>query len=117
MRDATPKTPTLQEIRAAAMRLAPHITRTPLLRLNNYEGKSEIFLKLENLQPVGVFKVRSMGNALMTAKESVLGHGAYTASTGNAGLGLAWAANRLGIRAAHRSNLEYADRLEVFEHE
>ncbi len=99
MIDATPKTPTLQQIRAAATRLAPHITRTPLLRLNHCERESEIFLKLENLQPIGVFKVRSMGNAMMTADESVLRDGAYTASSGNAGLGLAWAANKLGIRA------------------
>jgi threonine dehydratase len=99
MIDATPKIPALQEIRAAATRLAPHITRTPLLRLNHYEGESEIFLKLENLQPIGVFKVRSMGNAMLTAGASDLNHGAYTASSGNAGLGLAWAADKLGIPA------------------
>ncbi len=99
MIDATPKIPTLPEIRAAATRLAPHITRTPLLRLNHYEGESEIFLKLENLQPIGVFKVRSMRNAMLTAGASDLSHGAYTASSGNAGLGLAWAAHKLDIPA------------------
>ncbi len=97
MIDAT--APTLQEIRAAAKRLAPHILRTPLLRLNHYDGEGEIFLKLENLQPIGVFKVRSMGNAMMTADASILAHGAYTASSGNSGLGLAWAAHKLGISA------------------
>ncbi len=99
MIDAIPKIPTLQEIRAAATRLAPHIVRTPLLRLNHCEGESEIFLKLENLQPIGVFKVRSMGNAMLTAGASDLKHGAYTASSGNAGLGLAWAAHKLDIPA------------------
>jgi threonine dehydratase len=99
MIDATAKIPTLQEIRAAATRLAPHIIRTPLLRLNLPDRPDEIYLKLENLQPIGAFKVRPMGNALLTVDKNVLRHGAYTASSGNAGLGLAWMADILGISA------------------
>lgn len=99
MTDATPTTPTLDEIRAAARVLAPYIIRTPLLRLNTPDGKSEIYLKLENLQPIGAYKVRSMGNILLTADQDALRHGAYTASSGNAGLGLAWMAQQLGISA------------------
>jgi len=99
MTDATPTTPTLDEIRAAAKVLAPYIIRTPLLRLNTPDGKSEIYLKLENLQPIGAYKVRSMGNILLTADQDVLHNGAYTASSGNAGLGLAWMAQQIGISA------------------
>ncbi len=91
--------PTLNEIRTAASLLAPYVIRTPLLRLNIDDGPNEIYLKLENLQPIGVFKVRSMGNAMLTADEHALRNGAYTASSGNAGLGLAWMAQQLGVAA------------------
>lgn len=91
--------PTLNEIRAAARLLAPHIIRTPLLRLNRADGPHEIYLKLENLQPIGVFKVRSMGNAMLTADKDEMRNGVYTASSGNAGLGLAWMAQRIGVMA------------------
>lgn len=99
MSAATLKSPTLNEIRTAANALAPYVVRTPLLRLNGYDGPSDIFLKLENLQPIGVFKVRSMGYAMLTAEEDALHHGVYTASSGNAGLGLAWMAQKLGFPA------------------
>ena len=99
MIDATPIAPTLNEIRAAADRLAPYIIRTPLLRLNTPSGAGEIYLKLENLQPIGVYKVRSMGNVMLAAHPDSLRNGAYTASSGNAGLGLAWIARQLGITA------------------
>jgi threonine dehydratase len=99
MPDATPTIPTLSEIRAAAALLAPYIVRTPLLRLNIPDGASEIYLKLENLQPIGVYKVRSMGHVMLTAGREALRKGAYTASSGNAGLGLAWMAQQLGVAA------------------
>lgn len=99
MSAATLKFPKLNEIHAAANALAPYVVRTPLLRLNGYDGPSDIFLKLENLQPIGVFKVRSMGYAMLTAEEDALHHGVYTASSGNAGLGLAWMAQKLGFPA------------------
>jgi len=96
---AAPVVPTLDEIRSAAKLLAPYIVRTPLLRLNVSDAHDEIFLKLENLQPIGVFKVRSMGNAMLSADEDALRGGVYTASSGNAGLGLAWMARQLGVPA------------------
>ncbi len=99
MIDETLTAPTLQEIRAAANLLAPYIIRTPLLRLNLRDRPDEIFLKLENLQPIGAFKVRCMGYAMLTADKDALRHGAYTASSGNAGLGLAWMADKLAIPA------------------
>lgn len=99
MTDVTPATPTLDEIRAAAGVLAPYLIRTPLLRLNTGDGLGEIYLKLENLQPIGAYKIRSMGNILLNADPDVLHNGAYTASSGNAGLGLAWMARQLGFAA------------------
>jgi len=99
MTDTSPLKPTLNAIRSAASLLSPHIIRTPLLRLNNADGQGEIYLKLENLQPIGAYKVRSMGNVMLSADEGALRHGVYTASSGNAGLGLAWMAQKLGIAA------------------
>ena len=96
---AAPEVPTLTEIRSAASALAPYIVRTPLLRFNAVDGPNEIFLKLENLQPIGAFKVRPMGNAVLTAVEDAMHNGVYTASSGNAGLGLAWIAQQLGLTA------------------
>jgi threonine dehydratase len=98
MRDAV-TLPTLDEVRAASKRLAPYIVRTPLLRLNVHGARNSIYLKLENLQPIGSFKIRPMGNVMLSADGNALRNGAYTASSGNAGLGLAWIAHQLGIAA------------------
>jgi threonine dehydratase len=89
--------PTLNEIRAAANLLMPYIIRTPLLRLNLCGTPNEIYVKLENLQPIGAFKLRCMGNAMLTADDDALRDGVYTASSGNAGIGLAWMAAKLGV--------------------
>ena len=53
----------LAEIEAARERLAGSIVRTPLVRLE-IDAPAEIYLKLENLQPIGSFKLRGAGNAL-----------------------------------------------------
>lgn len=99
MTELAPRAPTLAEIHAAAGLLAPHIIRTPLLRFNAPADTREIYLKLENLQPIGAYKVRSMGHAMLTAGAETLRQGVYTASSGNAGIALAWMAQRLGISA------------------
>jgi threonine dehydratase len=57
----------------------------------------EIYLKLENLQPIGAFKIRGAGNAMALAPEEPLRHGVWTASAGNMGQGVAWNAARLGV--------------------
>jgi threonine dehydratase len=95
----SPTLPSLQQMHAAAQALGPYAERTPLLRLNTPNGASEIYLKLENLQPIGAYKIRSMGNILLTAQRQALDKGVYTASSGNAGLGMAWMAQQLGIAA------------------
>ena len=91
--------PALTDIRTAAEILAPYIIRTPLLQLKSGERSSEFFLKLENLQAIGAFKVRPMGHALLNADPATLQNGVYTASSGNAGLGLAWMGNKLELAA------------------
>lgn len=99
MTESMLEAPTLRDIRTAETMLAPHVVRTPLLRLDIRGGRGEIYLKAENLQPTGAFKVRCMGNAMLSADKNALNRGVYTASSGNAGLGLAWMAIKLGIRA------------------
>jgi len=91
--------PALADIRSAAEILAPYIIRSPLLQLKSGGRSSEILLKLENLQAIGAFKARPMGNVLLNADPAALQKGAYTASSGNAGLGLAWMANELELAA------------------
>ena len=54
----------LPEIEAAANRIAGSALRTPLLRLPVDDAPAEIYLKLENLQPIGSFKLRGAGNAM-----------------------------------------------------
>ncbi len=99
MSDDVIKAPTLDEIRDAHELIAPYSIRTPLLRLNIEDSPNEIYLKLENLQAIGVFKVRSMGNILLSTSSEELNNGVYTASSGNAGIGLAWMAAKLGLEA------------------
>lgn len=91
--------PTLDEIRAARGRLAGIALRTPLVRLNLDGAPSEIWLKLENLQPIGSFKLRGAGNAMLSAGPDALAAGVYTASAGNMAQGVAWCARRLGVPA------------------
>ncbi|HLA43854.1 MAG TPA: threonine/serine dehydratase [Aggregatilineales bacterium] len=87
----------LAEIQAARERIKNWIVRTPLLRLNMDNVPAEIFLKLENLQPIGSFKLRGAGNAIAQASPEQLAGGVYTASAGNMAQGVAWNARRLGI--------------------
>ena len=92
--------PTLAEIRAAAERLRGTALRTPLLPLQLGEAPTPIWLKLENLQPIGSFKLRGAGNAMAAASRKALAGGVYTASAGNMAQGVAWCARRLGVPAA-----------------
>jgi threonine dehydratase len=88
--------PTIDEVRAARERIRGIAIRTPLLRLN-LDGPAEIWLKCENLQPIGSFKLRGAGNAMALLPPRALERGVYTASAGNMAQGVAWCARRLGI--------------------
>jgi threonine dehydratase len=87
----------IEEIRAARERLAGRVLRTPLVRLNLPEQPGEIHLKLENLQPIGSFKLRGALNAVLQTDADELRGGVVTASAGNMGQGVAWAARELGL--------------------
>lgn len=56
-----------------------------------------MWLKLENLQPIGSFKIRGAANAMALADPADLAGGVYTGSAGNMAQGLAWNARRLGV--------------------
>lgn len=95
--------PSLDEIRAARERLAGTIVRTPLVRLQaekTERASAEVWLKLENLQPIGSFKLRGATNAMRLANPEELRQGVYTASAGNMAQGVAWSARELGVPAA-----------------
>ena len=71
--------------------------RTPLVRLNLRDTQAEIYLKLENLQPIGSFKIRGAANAIARLSPERLEHGVVTASAGNMAQGVAWCARELGV--------------------
>lgn len=83
---------TLEEIRAARERIKGIIVRTPLIRLQD-----EIWLKLENLQPINAFKLRGAANAVALLSDDDRRKGVWTISAGNAGQGVAYAARAAGV--------------------
>ena len=89
----------LAEIEAARKRIAGAAIRTPLVRLQVEDAPAEIYLKLENLQPINSFKIRGASNAIMSAPEGERAKGLVTASAGNMAQGVAWAARELGVPA------------------
>lgn len=90
--------PSLAEIQGARGVIAGSAIRTPLVRLNVREAPADIYLKLENLQPIGSFKIRGATNAMGHLPAAVLARGVLTASAGNMAQGVAWRARELGIR-------------------
>jgi len=88
----------LEQIRSAQERIAGKVVRTPLVRLPS--ESPAIYLKLENLQPIGSFKLRGALNAISQLPAAELEAGVVTASAGNMGQGVAWAARELGVPAA-----------------
>ena len=81
----------------ARQRIEPIVLRTPLLRLDIDTGPAEIWLKLENLQPIRSFKLRGAANAMLSIDRSELRRGVWTASAGNMAQGVAWCARYLGV--------------------
>src|SRR6478672_4386005 len=89
--------PTLNQIRDARKMIQGSALRTPLVRLNDREAPAEIYLKLENLQPIGSFKIRGATNAMGHLTHDELKRGVLTASAGNMAQGVAWRARELGV--------------------
>jgi threonine dehydratase len=93
--------PTPEDVRAAAVRIAGLVHRTPIVTcrtLDRITG-AEIHLKCENLQKVGAFKARGASHAIACLTEDEAATGVCTHSSGNHAQALAWAAAVRGIQA------------------
>jgi threonine dehydratase len=91
--------PTIDDIRAAARRIAPHVHRTPIATSATLDRElgARIFFKCENLQKVGAFKARGAVNAVLLLDEQAAAKGVVAHSSGNHGAALAYAARIRGI--------------------
>jgi threonine dehydratase len=88
----------IEEIHLAQKRVYSTVIKSPLVRLNVDNSPAEIYLKLENLQPTGAFKIRGSSNALLSYEPEDLENGVYAFSSGNHGQGLAYCAKQLGVK-------------------
>jgi len=88
---------TIEDAVEARRNIAGVALRTPLVRLNTDEH--EVYLKLENLQPIGSFKIRGAANVIAKTPRERLEKGLLTASAGNMAQGVAYCARRLNIPA------------------
>jgi len=88
----------LQQAEEARRNIAPVALRTPLV-LCNTDSPAGLYLKLENLQPIGSFKIRGAANVMALTPRKQLDRGVLTASAGNMAQGVAFCARRLGIQA------------------
>ncbi|WP_347551529.1 threonine/serine dehydratase [Pseudalkalibacillus hwajinpoensis] len=93
--------PTLRDIWIAKKRIASFIKATPLVHSDrlSIESGTDAYLKLENLQPTGAFKLRGAANKILSLSEEEREKGVTTFSTGNHGLAVAYVAKQLGMKA------------------
>lgn len=99
--DVDTAAPTLQDIRDAAVRIAPLACRTPVLTsfgLDQLCG-ARVFFKCESFQRTGSFKIRGASNAVLQLSEEEARRGVVTHSSGNHAAAVACAARHRGIRA------------------
>jgi threonine dehydratase len=89
----------MAQIEAARARLEGLSIMSPVVGCGAAPAGKTVLLKLENLQSIGSFKIRPIGNAVLSRPAAVLRRGIYTTSTGNSALGVAYMARRLGIGA------------------
>jgi threonine dehydratase len=89
----------LSAIEVARARIGGHIVRTPLKRTRESIRGGLVYFKLESRQPTGSFKLRGATNAIQFLSDGSMERGVVTASTGNHGRALAYAANARGARA------------------
>ena len=88
----------LARVDDARRNIAGIAVRTPLVR-SYVDAPAEIYLKLENLQPIGSFKIRGAANVMALTPRAQLERGVLTASAGNMAQGVAFCARRLGVPA------------------
>jgi threonine dehydratase len=89
----------LLHIQQAHTRLRGIALRTPLFELTSPSAERKLFLKLENLQPIGAFKLRGAYNKIASLSEQERGRGVVSYSSGNHAQGVAYAARALGVKA------------------
>lgn len=89
----------IQDIRKAATVIAGHVARTPLVYSSTFSKMAgfEVFLKLENLQTTGSFKIRGATNKILSEFDRIGKEGVVAASAGNHAQGVALAATRAGL--------------------
>jgi threonine dehydratase len=89
----------LDDIRTAQALLQGIAVRTPLFEWTGAADQRKLFLKLENLQPIGAFKLRGAYNKVASLSEEERRRGVISYSSGNHGQGVAYAARALGVKA------------------
>jgi threonine dehydratase len=89
----------LQDILEAQTRLQGIAVRTPLFEWTGPADQRKLFLKLENLQPIGAFKLRGAYNKVASLSKDERRRGVISYSSGNHGQGVAYAARALGVKA------------------
>jgi threonine dehydratase len=99
MTDAAGPLVTLEDVRAAAGRIAGRVVRTPLIPFAAAEPGRPLWLKPESLQPAGAFKLRGAFNAILQRLGDARSRGVVTHSSGNHARAVAWVARELGLRA------------------
>jgi threonine dehydratase len=97
----TETAPTIADIRAARARIAGIARETPVYSSETFSriAGRDVWLKAENLQRTGAFKVRGAVNRLALLPESEREAGVVAASAGNHGQAVAWAARQAGVKA------------------
>jgi threonine dehydratase len=86
----------LDEIRAAQARIAPYVGETPVVAMT----PTGLRLKAESLHPIGAFKLRGAFNAILSLSDAERARGVVAHSSGNHAQAVAYAAQRLGVKAA-----------------
>jgi threonine dehydratase len=89
----------LDDIRAAQTLLSGVADRTPLFEWTSQTDQRKLFLKLENQQPIGAFKLRGAYNKMASLTSDERRHGVISYSSGNHAQGVAYAARALGVKA------------------
>src|SRR5450759_1984893 len=89
---------TLAQVAEARANIAGVALRTPLVRCFA-DSPAEVWLKLENLHPIGSFKIRGAANVMARLDPQLLRRGVLTASAGNMAQGVAFCARRIGVPA------------------